>query len=140
MGKYLILAAVAGLVAFAGWIQFGKSSPGASAQSAGAEMVKVTVPEFSDSAKLGKQIFDAKCAACHGENAAGQDGVAPPLVHRIYEPNHHGDVAFLLAVRNGVRSHHWRFGSMPPVEGMTDADVAMVVEYIRALQRENGIG
>ncbi|MEE9388504.1 MAG: cytochrome c, partial [Paracoccaceae bacterium] len=35
--------------------------------------------------------------------------------------------------------HHWRFGSMPPVEGLTDGDVAMVVDYVRTLQRANGI-
>ena len=45
----------------------------------------------------------------------------------------------MLAVRNGVRSHHWRFGSMLPVEGLSDGDVELVVEYVRALQRANGI-
>jgi cytochrome c1 len=42
-------------------------------------------------------------------------------------------------VRNGVRSHHWGFGDMPPIDGLTDADVTNVVAYVRALQRENGI-
>jgi len=66
-------------------------------------------------------------------------GVAPPLVHKIYEPNHHGDMAFLMAARNGVRAHHWKFGNMPPVEGITDAEVITIVAYVRALQRANGI-
>ena len=66
-------------------------------------------------------------------------GVAPPLVHVIYEPSHHGDRAFLLAAQNGVRGHHWPFGNMPPVEGITQADVMDIVAYIRRLQRENGI-
>ena len=84
-------------------------------------MVQVVVPEtFSDNARIGQVAFEAKCAVCHGANAAGQDGVAPPLVHKIYEPSHHGDAAFLLAAKNGVRAHHWRFGNMPPVEGVTD--------------------
>ena len=47
-------------------------------------------------------------------NAAGQNGVAPPLVHKLYEPGHHSDMAFIMAAKNGVRSHHWRFGNMPP--------------------------
>ena len=106
----------------------------------GDPIAQVTVPaELSANAEFGKRIFEAKCAECHGANAAGQNGVAPPLVHKTYEPSHHGDASFLLAAKNGVRSHHWRFGNMPPVKGMTDADVKMVVAYVRELQRANGI-
>ena len=103
-------------------------------------MVQVAVPEaFSDNARIGKVAFEAKCAVCHGVNAAGQAGVAPPLVHKIYEPSHHGDGAFLLAARNGVRAHHWRFGNMPAVEDVTDGEVKMIIAYVRELQRANGI-
>ncbi len=103
-------------------------------------MVEVHLPaELSSSAHMGKRGFDAKCSECHGKNAAGQQGVAPPLIHKIYEPSHHGDVAFLLAAKNGVRAHHWTFGNMPPVEGLTDAEVVNITLYIRELQRENGI-
>ncbi|AKO99553.1 MAG: cytochrome c [Marinovum algicola] len=108
--------------------------------SEGAAIVDVTVPaEFSDNAKIGQRAFEAKCAACHGTNAAGQNGVAPPLVHKIYEPSHHGDMAFVLAAKNGVRAHHWRFGDMPPVEGLTQGDAMMIVAYVRELQQANGI-
>ena len=110
------------------------------ASRANGPMVDVALPEaLSANAEVGKLAYDAKCAACHGANAAGQDGVAPPLVHKIYEPSHHGDAAFLLAAKNGVRAHHWRFGNMPPVEGVTDGDVKMIVAYVRELQRANGI-
>ena len=103
-------------------------------------MVDVKLPEtLSAKAEIGKMAYDAKCAVCHGANAVGQDGVAPPLVHKIYEPSHHGDAAFLIAAKNGVRAHHWRFGNMPPVEGVTDGDVKMIVTYVRELQRANGI-
>ena len=103
-------------------------------------MVNVLLPEtLSVNAEIGKVAYEAKCAICHGANAAGQDGVAPPLVHKIYEPSHHGDAAFLLAAKNGVRAHHWRFGNMPPVEGVTDGYVKMIVAYVRELQRANGI-
>ena len=106
----------------------------------GAPMATVVLPDaLSANAEIGKLAFDAKCAVCHGTNAAGQDGVAPPLVHKIYEPGHHGDASFLLAAKNGVRAHHWRFGNMPPVEGVTDGDVKMIVAYVRELQRANGI-
>ena len=116
------------------------TTPDLSRVDAGAPIVEVTLPaEFSANAEIGKRAFEAKCAVCHGANAAGQDGVAPPLVHKIYEPSHHGDAAFLLAAKNGVRAHHWRFGNMPPVEGVTDGDVKMIIAYVRELQRANGI-
>ena len=103
-------------------------------------LVAVSLPDpMSENAQIGKIAFDANCAGCHGANAAGQDGVAPPLVHVIYEPNHHGDESFQRAAAAGVQSHHWRFGNMPPVDGITRADVAMIVAYIRELQRANGI-
>ena len=103
-------------------------------------LVEISLPEkLSANAMLGKAAFEAKCASCHGENAVGQDGVAPPLVHRIYEPSHHGDESFQRAAALGVRSHHWRFGDMPPTKGMTRADVSMIVAYVRELQQANGI-
>ncbi len=103
-------------------------------------LAKVIVPEtFSENAKIGKLLYQAKCAACHAVNASGQDGVAPPLVHKIYEPSHHGDESFQRAVSLGVQAHHWRFGNMPPVEGITRGDVKMIIAYIRELQRANGI-
>lgn len=95
--------------------------------------------DLSANAQIGKRAFEAKCAECHGTNAAGQNGVAPPLVHKIYEPSHHSDMAFVLAARNGVRSHHWNFGNMPPVKGLTDADVKMITQFVRELQEANGI-
>lgn len=86
----------------------------------------------------GEALFNQKCAVCHGPRAAGSPQ-GPPLVHKYYEPGHHSDMAFLLAVRRGVRAHHWRFGNMPPVPGLSDADVRAVIDYLRALQRANGI-
>jgi mono/diheme cytochrome c family protein len=103
-------------------------------------LVEVLVPEtLSQNAQTGQLAYEAKCAACHGVNAAGQDGVAPPLIHIIYEPSHHGDEAFQRAAAVGVRGHHWPFGDMPPVEGINRADVTMIIAYIRELQRANGI-
>ncbi|WP_236545384.1 c-type cytochrome [Tropicimonas marinistellae] len=105
-----------------------------------APMVDVRLPEgLSADATLGKTVYDEKCVSCHGTNAAGQWGIAPPLVHKIYKPSHHGDMAFQLAARTGVRAHHWSFGSMPPVEDISDTEITQVTLYIRELQRENGI-
>lgn len=124
------------LVAVGGYWYFNKP---ADTPRSGAPLAMVTVPELSPAALAGKQKFDKFCAACHGANAAGQDGVAPPLVHKIYEPNHHADGAFFLAAMNGVRAHHWTFGNMPPVQGVNEQDIAQIITYVRTLQRANGI-
>lgn len=99
----------------------------------------VIVPErLSGRAVEGVALFEANCVACHGRNAAGS-AQGPPLVHRIYEPGHHGDYAFQMAVRNGVRAHHWRFGNMPPVPGLSETEVTLITTYVRELQRASGI-
>ncbi|MBC7157469.1 MAG: cytochrome c [Rhodobacteraceae bacterium] len=115
--------------------------PDTSAIPEGAPIVEVALPDtLPEGAALGRQVFNGVCATCHGENAAGRNGIAPPLVHRIYEPGHHGDAAFVIAARSGVRAHHWRFGDMPPVETpISDGEMRALVTYIRALQRANGI-
>ncbi|GAA6189936.1 cytochrome c [Litorivita sp. NS0012-18] len=106
----------------------------------GAPMVAVTLPDtLSPEGTMGKRAFDAVCADCHGENAAGKMGIAPPLIHKIYEPSHHGDMAFQMAAANGVRAHHWKFGDMPPQPEVTRADVIAITAYIREVQRANGI-
>ena len=147
MKRYLMLAV--GLAAAIGvGLWFTGSGGGGSAVETAAPasgaanraLVDVTLPEtLSADAQIGLAVFEAKCAVCHGVNAAGQDGVAPSLIQKIYEPSHHGDAAFLMAARNGVQAHHWRFGNMPPIEGLTDGDVKMIVAYVRELQRTNGI-
>lgn len=88
--------------------------------------------------KAGEANFTAHCARCHGEQARGT-ALGPPLVHKIYEPNHHGDLAFQRAAMNGVRAHHWNFGDMPRIEGVTAEEVDQIIAYIRYLQRAAGI-
>ena len=110
-----------------------------SAPPEGSAMVAIQMPPIDGNAAIGQRIFENACVACHGTNAVGVEGAGPPLIHVIYEPSHHADESFQRAVALGVRSHHWRFGDMPPVEGLTRGDVAMVVAYIREIQRANGI-
>jgi mono/diheme cytochrome c family protein len=88
--------------------------------------------------RQGEGVFDAQCATCHGSHAVGADR-GPPLVHQIYKPSHHADVAFQRAVTFGVQAHHWNYGSMQPVEGVSREDVAEVTAYVRWLQRQAGI-
>lgn len=109
-------------------------------ESGGPGMVAVTLPAtLSDKAARGAAVFAARCASCHGDKADGREGAGPPLIHKIYEPSHHGDMSFFLAVENGVRSHHWRFGNMAPVDGVTRAEIGAMIAYVREVQRANGI-
>ena len=139
MKKTALLVVVLGVVtAVLGWRFLAPGGEDHSAH-AGTALAEVTVPTLSSVATEGKGIFDANCAACHGQNGAGVDGAGPPLVHIIYEPNHHADIAFYLAVKQGVRAHHWRFGNMPPVSSVSEGETTKIIVYIRELQRANGI-
>lgn len=106
----------------------------ASATVAATAALAALPPEHVD----GEAQFNALCAACHGPGAMGSDQ-GPPLVHRIYEPGHHGNAAFVSAVVNGVTAHHWDFGDMPPVEGITGEQIRAITLYVRWLQEQNGI-
>lgn len=97
-----------------------------------------SLPPTPAAHRTGEQLFDRHCAQCHGENAGGTE-TGPPLAHQIYEPAHHSDQAFVLAVRNGVVAHHWRFGNMPRQPQVSDSEVAEIVAYVRWVQREVGI-
>jgi mono/diheme cytochrome c family protein len=91
-----------------------------------------------DSLADGRASFETFCIECHGPAATGSEK-GPPLVNRVYHPGHHADPAFFLAPVQGVRAHHWRFGDMPPVEGITRDQVGDIIAYVRWLQRQVGI-
>ena len=96
--------------------------------------LRTTPPEH----RGGEEGYRRHCAGCHGPSAAGT-AKGPPLAHRTYEPSHHADASFLLAARNGVAAHHWRFGDMPPLPQAGDNEVKAITAYVRWVQREVGI-
>lgn len=100
--------------------------------------VIVDVAALTSDQQRGRLAFNSACAECHGRDALGGDG-GPPLIHKIYEPSHHGDGAFYRAVQAGVPQHHWGFGNMPRQTGVSPTQVADIVDYVRAAQRQNGI-
>lgn len=128
--RHAIFTAAILAVAFAGALM--PFAPGR------AEEVAVTVPPLTGEALTGANLFTRYCARCHGAAAGGTDK-GPPLIHRIYEPNHHADGAFYMAALRGVRAHHWRFGDMPPVEGITEEEIARIIAFVRTVQKANGI-
>jgi mono/diheme cytochrome c family protein len=109
---------------------------GAQAQQLDSEAV--IKPKMSPELNLGKLNYQAYCAECHGKNAVGTDK-GPTFLHRVYHPGHHADFAFIKAAKEGARAHHWKFGDMKPVKDVTDAQLKSIIEYVRAVQRANGL-
>ena len=90
-----------------------------------------------DSVK-GELLFQQNCQICHGKKGRGTNQ-GPPLVDNIYNSSHHANLAFNLAVKNGVRSHHWRFGDMKPIPDVSPIMIGHITQYVRKLQRQAGI-
>jgi mono/diheme cytochrome c family protein len=85
----------------------------------------------------GAPLYAQSCASCHGADLRGTDR-GPSHLSIVYEPNHHPDDSFRSAVANGVPAHHWSFGDMDPVPGLSEADVDAIIEYVRAVQAQEG--
>jgi len=126
--RFFIFPLVGILVAVAAW--------GVSAQSLDPDAIRQ--PAATPEINRGKMSYQAFCQECHGVNTAGTDK-GPPFLHRVYHPGHHGDQAFYMAAQNGAKAHHWKFGDMPPVDGVTPAQVKSIIAYVRAVQHENGL-
>lgn len=102
-------------------------------------VARIILPEnLSAKAVAGQAPFEKNCAQCHGSFGQGSDK-GPPLIHDIYNPGHHGDQAFYLAAKRGVRAHHWRFGNMPRLAPVAPEVMQSIITFIREVQRANGI-
>ena len=110
----------------------GNSGSNATGQASGTGIA------LSGMARDGEALFNANCSVCHGVNAAGTM-LGPPLMDRVYHPGHHADFTIRNAVRQGVPQHHWGFGNMPPVAGVSPDDVEKIICYVREMQRAEGI-
>ena len=95
-------------------------------------------PGFKGDAVQGRALFTQHCAVCHGRAGTGTDQ-GPPLVHAIYKPAHHADLAFQLAMKNGVKAHHWQFGDMKPQPDITPEMTTHIIAYVRQEQRKANI-
>ena len=98
----------------------------------------VVAGQHSEAGLAGKLLFAANCSQCHGDTASGTNQ-GPPLVHQIYEPGHHSNASFVIAVARGVRAHHWDFGNMPAVSGLEIDQIHQVICFVRELQLANDI-
>ena len=112
-----------------------------------AALLAVTVSTLARSAEdvqipfelgKGQMLYEKYCSSCHGAQLSGSDK-GPPLIHPFYKPSHHGDRAFYHAVQQGSQQHHWEFGNMLPVEGMTAKKMDSVVPFVRYYQKQKGL-
>ena len=136
-GRRPVLAAVLAGMFLAG-CSGGEGGEYSAADASGSQTVEVSVPDLSDVARQGAELFAANCSECHGPTAGGSSQ-GPPLVDKIYEPGHHADFSFIRAVEVGSAQHHWSFGDMEPVPGLSPEDVNKIICYVRELQYANGI-
>ena len=83
--------------------------------------VAACAPDPSD-ASTGSEVYQASCASCHG--ASGGGGSGPALDDGVLVEKY-TDAELADVVRNGVLT-------MAPVPGLTDAQIDLVVAFLRA--------
>ena len=94
-------------------------------------------PGFVGDGAKGAVVYRQNCQSCHGAEARGTER-GPSLLRGIYAPNRHANLAFHLAVKNGVRAHHDSKGDMPPLQ-VSPEDVEHAIQYVRELQVKAGV-
>ena len=129
---WIVIAGLA-LVVVIGVVIFGGRD---NASTTGEPDARIAVQD-PDLVAIGEPLYQGSCASCHGSDLRGSD-LGPSHLSVVYEPNHHGDGAFILAARNGVRQHHWPYGDMAPVPGLDDSELEAIIAYVRENQREFG--
>jgi cytochrome c oxidase cbb3-type subunit 2 len=109
------------------------------------EAVALTTPnpvaQKPEARKRGHKLFAENCAACHGDEAEGQDGVAPSLVDDAFlgaTPDM-PDAAYFTLVKAGSDAKKalgrpgLADGGMPSfADSLSDDDIWSVVVYLRA--------
>jgi ubiquinol-cytochrome c reductase cytochrome b subunit len=91
----------------------------------------------SGPAAAGAKVFSANCTSCHGTNAQGQPGIAPPLAGNPFVT---GDEKKVIdVVTNGLHGQTimgQTYGAPMPAwkSSLSATDIKNVVEYIRTLK------
>ena len=86
----------------------------------------------------GKAEYQKACVECHGAGLLGSEK-GPSLLDSTYKDSHHADLSFYYAVKSGVRQHHWRFGDMPKIAGLSPERVSDIIAYVRHKQKLSNI-
>lgn len=105
--------------------------------SSGGDADRASDTTSGSSSDVGAKVYAQSCAQCHGADLRGTHR-GPSQFSQVYEPGHHPDASYRSAIVNGVTAHHWDFGDMPAIKGLSDTEVDAVIAYIRAQQAEHG--
>lgn len=108
----------------------------AAAALAGAACSDDDQPRAAGTGSAGAELYDQACASCHGTDLRGTDQ-GPSHLSQVYAPDHHPDASFRAAITQGSPAHHWTFGDMPPVEGLSEDEIDLIIGYIREQQEIN---
>jgi len=83
----------------------------------------------------GRGVYETVCGVCHGSDGLGKPGQAPPLAGSEWVAKDVTSLARIpLAGLNGpvqVKGVEWNLAMAPMGAGMSDADLAAVLTYIR---------
>jgi alcohol dehydrogenase (cytochrome c) len=82
-------------------------------------------PLLAGSPQAGRQVFQTRCASCHGTNAAGGE-FAPGIVDRVPLRS---DAELVKLLHNGIPS-----SGMPPFPDIVDQDRANLISFLRTLK------
>ncbi len=89
-------------------------------------------------ANTGEGLYAANCASCHGAELEGNSS-GPPLRSVIYGQDVFGDDEIRAAISDGVREPRWGIGIMIAFPRLTDEQLDLLVEHIRAEQDRLGL-
>jgi mono/diheme cytochrome c family protein len=116
-----------------GWFDKQVYSPYASAA-----MLESYQPKSGAAAAMaqGKKTYEVVCGTCHGNDGLGKPNQAPPLVGSEYviSPGHNRLAHIPLMGLNGpikVKGQDWNMAMAAMGAGLSDADLAGVLTYIR---------
>jgi mono/diheme cytochrome c family protein len=96
-----------------------------------------------DANSKGQAIFQKICAACHQQDGAGKEGVAPPLADSewVKAPGGERLVRIVLNGLSGPLQVHgktWNLAMPPLRENLDDEQIATVLNYIRSQWGDEG--
>jgi|SRR5215471_2207203 len=122
--RYLAAGLVFMVLLLAGFVTYRLREPSLRAHAASAQTASYTA--------IGRQIFAANCAQCHGADATG-GGSAPTLNSRQFLKSTTGDQIFAL-VSGGVSGTEMPAWSLNYGGTFTDEQVRQVATYLRTLE------
>lgn len=90
----------------------------------------------------GRRLFEGTCAACHGFDAMGIEGLGRTIVDSVFigERTDAEMIAFLVEGRKADHPDNITGVDMPPRGGndaFTDQDLGDIVAYVRSLRGES---